>query len=207
MHLMKRSSLLTDTSCQVESRAKILKGETILSFNDHTGRCGILQSGEAHISCIDSQGQESILEILSVGDSFGEYYMSLPEDKYVRVVADTDCDIMFINVQKALVGCGRPCANHQELMRTLFLMSTKHSQIQMAHVSILAQRTLRDKLLAYFEYQASMTPNPDLFEIPMTFSALSDYLCVNRSAMMREIKKMNDDGLIQSQGRWVHLAE
>ncbi len=198
---------MAETTCQVESRAHILKGETILSFNDHTGRCGILQAGEAHISCIDSQGQESILEVLSTGDSFGEYYMSLPEDKFIHVVADSDCDIIFINVQKALIGCGRPCANHQELMRTLFLMSAKHSQVQMAHVSILTQRTLRDKLLAYFEYQATLSPTPDLFEIPMTFSALSEYLCVNRSAMMREIKNMNDEGVIQSKGKWIHLVE
>ena len=48
--------------------------------------------------------------------------------------------------------------------------------------------------------------NSDEFEIPLSLSDLADYLSVDRSAMMREIKKMNQEGLIVSKGRSVRLC-
>jgi len=36
------------------------------------------------------------------------------------------------------------------------------------------------------------------FKLPFTMTALADYLSVDRSAMSRELKKMKDEGLIQT---------
>ncbi len=51
------------------------------------------------------------------------------------------------------------------------------------------------------------TPNtlsspPDrLFTLPMTLGQLAEYLMVDRSSMMRELRAMKDDGLIESKNR------
>jgi len=39
----------------------------------------------------------------------------------------------------------------------------------------------------------------------MSLSSLAEYLCVDRSAMMRELKSMRDDGLLISQKRQITL--
>ena len=41
----------------------------------------------------------------------------------------------------------------------------------------------------------------------MSLSNLSDYLCVDRSAMMREIKKLNDEGIIKSEKKFITILD
>ena len=41
----------------------------------------------------------------------------------------------------------------------------------------------------------------EFFEIPMSLAELAEYISVDRSAMMREIKAMKNDGIINSRRR------
>ena len=71
-------------------------------------------------------------------------------------------------------------------------------------VEVLSRRTIRDKLLCYFSLQASHQNNT-AFDLPFSISALADYICSDRSAMMREMKNMKQNGLIQADGRRITL--
>ena len=42
-------------------------------------------------------------------------------------------------------------------------------------------------------------------KLPMSYTALAQYLSVDRSAMMREIKNLSDEGVIKRDGRNVEL--
>ena len=39
------------------------------------------------------------------------------------------------------------------------------------------------------------------FQLPFSRSALADYISADRSAMMRELKKMREEGLVSTDGR------
>ena len=41
--------------------------------------------------------------------------------------------------------------------------------------------------------------------LPMSYTTLAEYLSVDRSAMMREMRKMREEGLICTEGRSVTL--
>ena len=60
---------------------------------------------------------------------------------------------------------------------------------------MISKRTIREKLLAYLSSQAQ-SHNSRYFEIPLGRTELAEYLCVDRSALTRELVKMRDDGLI-----------
>ena len=45
------------------------------------------------------------------------------------------------------------------------------------------------------------------FYLPLPLSDLADYLSVDRSAMMREIKKMNEENIIISEKRKITVIE
>ena len=47
--------------------------------------------------------------------------------------------------------------------------------------------------------------NKAKFKLPMSYTALAQYLSVDRSAMMREIKNLSDEGVIKRDGRNVEL--
>ena len=85
----------------------------------------------------------------------------------------------------------------------LQIFSNKTRQLH-ARIETLSQRSIRNKLLNYF-YQLAFQNHSDSFEIPFSLNAMADYLFVDRSAMLREMKKMRDEGLIESKGRQVKL--
>lgn len=63
---------------------------------------------------------------------------------------------------------------------------------------ILSQRSIRDKLMAYLVWQSELQHAMD-FEIPFNRDELADFLCVNRSALSREISKMADERIIETE--------
>ena len=74
------------------------------------------------------------------------------------------------------------------------------------HIDVLSHRTIREKLMAYFMIQSSKNDSPS-FSLPFTRSSLADYISVDRSAMMREIKKLKDDGIIEISQKDVKLLK
>ena len=54
-------------------------------------------------------------------------------------------------------------------------------------IEVLTQRTTREKLLGYFSILSTKS-NSKCISIPFSLTDLADFLSVDRSAMMREIK-------------------
>ena len=49
--------------------------------------------------------------------------------------------------------------------------------------------------------------NTGKFKLPMSYTELAQYLSVDRSAMMREIKNLSDEGVLKRDGRNVELLK
>ena len=64
-----------------------------------------------------------------------------------------------------------------------------------AIMKVLSKRTIRDKLLTYFSILSNKNYNK-IITIPYSLTTLADYLSVDRSAMMRELKSLSDEGFI-----------
>ena len=62
-------------------------------------------------------------------------------------------------------------------------------------IELLTTRSIRNKLLNYFELQAKKN-NSKSFNLMYSYTDLADYLSVDRSAMMRELKNLKEDKLI-----------
>ena len=85
----------------------------------------------------------------------------------------------------------------------LQIFSSKTRQLH-TRLNILSQRSIRNKLLTYFRHLA-YEHHSDSFILPFTLNSMADYLFIDRSAMLREMKKMRDENLIQSKGRRITL--
>ena len=57
-------------------------------------------------------------------------------------------------------------------------------------------KTIRERLLAYLSYQELLTGSPEI-TIAFNRQQLADYLSVDRSALSKEIGKMQKDGLLK----------
>lgn len=191
--------------CNFDYCSHFSKGEVILSLTENPERCGVIVKGRAHISTVDESGAYTVLEYLSEGSSFSMSYTLLPKNVSCFVTADTDCTVRFINTAKVLGGCSGNCGHHEAVMKDLCLMSAEHARAQSARIDVLSRRSLREKLLAYLTQQEDEQGKTEI-TIPLSLTALAEYLCVDRSAMMREIGKMNSEGIIASRGRTFALT-
>ena len=92
--------------------------------------------------------------------------------------------------------CKKNCKFHDELLVGLpNLVLTKVSDLNL-RIELLSQKTIRDKLLSYFRI-LSENNFSKTFVIPFSLTDLADYLSIDRSAMMRELKMLKEDGIIK----------
>ncbi len=160
----------------------------------------VLARGDARLEIINQAGENLILETYHEGDVFGELF-SLPLESYSYVViAEKKCKVVFLNYEHIIKPCDKVCNHHSQLISNLFIMTAQKTQELSLHLSIIGQSTTRKKLMAYLLYCCGGKKG-HCFEIPMSLTHLSDYLQVERSAMMRELKVMRDEGIIHNHRR------
>ena len=92
----------------------------IFRAGDSTDVMGLVVSGGVLVIKEDLWGHRNILSKCHAGDFFGEpYAASSGAVLNISVVADEDCEIVFLNVQRLLITCSTACEHHQKLIRNL----------------------------------------------------------------------------------------
>ena len=180
------------------------KGETILVFSSELEYLCVLLSGSAHLYCTDSEGEYTLLEQYGAHDIFGEVFAMPYGELGYAVEADCDCQVMFIRFSCIYGRCPNACEHHTQLTRNLFELSAKKAQSLSMRINMISKRSLRRKLCTYFDYLKEKT-GQDSFDIEVSLSQLASFLCADRTSMMRELKNMSSEGIIERHGRHVTL--
>lgn len=184
------------------SETKIYKkGDIIIQMTDKSDVLGLIESGTAHLVRIDVDGNKSIMDYYEVGDIFGKRLSPHSSYDMYYIKAKEKCRITFINLNKLLSRCDNNCTKHTVLLNNLLFITLEKSQM---HLDILSQRSIRQKLVTYFGHICTRNDS-DSFTLPLSLSDLADYLSVDRSAMMREIKKMKSEEIISSDSNRITL--
>lgn len=180
------------------------RGETVMLYSSELSYLCVLLSGRAHLYCTDSDGEYLLLENYEANDIFGEVFAMPYSALGYAVEADCDCEVMFIRFSCICGRCPKACQHHTQLTHNLFELSARKAQALAMRINVISKRSLRRKLLAYFEYLRERNAS-DSFELESSLSQLSFFLCADRASMMRELKNMADDGLITRKGRKITL--
>ncbi len=188
-------------------RGEFAPGQTICVYGESGGEVGVLLRGEAELVRFDYAGTRTILERLETGGVFGEALAFTPTlGDCVEVVSDRNSEVLFMEYEHIMKRCERACTHHSKLVRNMFRLVADQTRRLSRRVEVLSRRSIRDKLQCYFRIR-SLDAGGDTFAIPFTLSALADYISTDRSAMMRELKKMKEEGLLRVDGRQVTLLE
>ncbi len=181
--------------------------EVVYEFEKNGDTIGILSRGTALVERIDENGNRSILEHLGTGSVFGEMLMfnNTAGDR-VAVICDKSCQVWFMRGDQLTKRCENACDHHSRMVTNMFHLVAEKATALSERVEILSRRNIREKLMSYFSLQTAKQ-GTDYFMLPFSLSALADYISTDRSAMMRELKKMREDGLVEITGRKVTLHE
>lgn len=180
-------------------------GEIICDFEKPSGSIGVIQSGRAELIRIDAFGNRSILEELEPGLLFGMAFTfsDVCRDS-MNVVCTADCVVLYIDYWHVTHECSNLCAHHSVLLQNLLRLMAEKAFSMSQRIEVLSRRSIRDKLMCYFSICSLRAEKPE-FTLPFSISALADYICSDRSAMMREMKNMREERLIETNGRRVRL--
>ena len=149
------------------------------------------------------EAQRKVILELADGESCviigrnADYILKLSLIHIFSVVADEDCEIIFLNVQKLLVTCPTACGHHQKLIRNLVSVLANKILLLNDKITHVCKRTTRDKLLSYLSAE-SIRHSSLSFDIPFDRQQLADYLCIDRAAMSTEISKLQKEGFIKT---------
>ena len=158
-----------------------------------TRQMGLVLSGSVTIESNDMWGNRTILSHVGVGQCFAETYALLPgEPMLVDVTANEPCRILLLQIQ-GLPGRRESWAG--KLLANLLMISVQknlHLSWRSFHT---APKTIRGRVQSYLN-AVSLQTGSRTFDVPFDRQQLADYLNVERTALSKELGKMQKEGLL-----------
>ena len=179
-------------------RISFKKDHIIISNLFENDLIGIIITGTAAIIKYDYLGNRDIIDNLEYDSMFGRSFLYL--DKDASIVATTDCEVLFLDYDRLLENR----INLEKINTNINKIITLKITELYERVEILSKRTIKEKLMCYFK-TLSKKKNKKTFVLPITYIELADYLSVDRSAMMREIKRLKDTKVISTNGKKITI--
>ena len=181
------------------------KGEYVFMAGQSKPAVGVLLSGNAQVIKENFMGDLAIIGSLQAGDFFGETFALAAEKSACSVIRDR-CKVIFLNIDRMTHTCKNSCPFHHQLISNLLNIVAQKNIILNRKISYLTHKTIRGRLTAYF-YDCMEKANSRRFSIPFNRRELADYLCIDRSAMSRELSNMKKEGILSLNGRVIQWLE
>ena len=194
---VKENELSTMLSCLGATIKSYQKDNIILYAEDEVHAVGIILDGNVQVIREDIAGNRMILTELGQADLFAESLACAQVKKSpVSVIAISGCRILFVTFSRIVTTCSSSCVFHNRLITNMIQEVAEKNILLDRRIDILSKRSIRDKLLTYLSAQAQVSGKMQ-FRIPFNRNELADFICVDRSAMSRELSRMRDEGLLE----------
>lgn len=170
-------------------------GAYILKAGNKIDYLGIILDGNAVMQKTDYAGKENIIEKLKINDIFGHNIVCCGQTiSPVDIIAKNKCEVLFLPFEKVVTPCEKLCKYHLQLIKNIMKMISERNTLLTDKIDILGQKTTREKILSLLE---TYKTDEKIFTIPYSREEMAKFLCVDRSAMSRELCKMRDEGILK----------
>lgn len=185
------------------------KGELICHYEGNQTLIGVILEGSAQVLRYDEANRKMVLEWLQPGDVFGEvlaFPCGFQKEEETFVACDKTTKAVYLDYVALTELCAQArnggvpgilAANWNGIL-------TRKVAAFGRRLEILSCRSIREKLNCYFSILAKEQRSKTI-ENPYNMTVLAEYLCVDRSAMVRELGVMRDAGLIKMEKKDVIL--
>ncbi len=182
-------------------------GEEVYSFGGVKSILGVVTQGKVVIKKIDRNGNVTILDhIQKSGVISNVFAFSQTDGNYVSAYAVENTKVLFFDYNNVFKRCQKACEHHSLFVENLFNIVIEKSKTLSQRVEILSNKTIREKILSYLSIALKNTTKNEI-TLPMSLTSFAEFLCVDRSAMMRELKKLSDSGIIKTDKRIITVLK
>ena len=191
-------------NCNKVQVKKFNKGETVTTYIEKRNQICIVISGEIDLIRYDVNGSKTIIGHFVDNDIFGEVFYPANTNNELFAVAHKNSEVLFYTYDTLSNKCKKNCDFHKALTNSLGeLFLDKIVELNL-RIELLTTKSTREKILSYFRI-LSKNSLRRTFTLPYSYTDLADFLSVDRSAMMRELKLLIDEGFIKKNGNKISL--
>ena len=164
---------------------------------------GIILEGFASINHVNYNGDKTFVDELSEEHIFGTVISQINSSDY-EMIAKEKTTIMIIDYKNLINPNYINYKYYNVFIQNLFTIINEKMKQKNERINILTKKTIRNKLLEYFQIEQSKNHSKNIY-LPSSFTSLADYLAIDRSAMTRELKYLKDEGFIEIKGKRITL--
>ena len=173
-------------------------GQFVVRAGERVSGFGVVLEGKVQVFREDYFGNRNLLAVCEEGDVFLEAVtLQRPENSPVGVQAITPCAVAAFDYETLFDASDESPVRARLLENLLRVLSAKVLSLN-ARIDVLSARTTRDKVLRYLKERGGGERE---ITVPFGRQALADLLCVERSALCRELSEMKKRGEIDFSGR------
>lgn len=187
------------------------KDEYIHLEGDPIQSVGVIVRGTVLMEKDDIYGNNYFFLELREHELFADAFMGNKILKSsVNYKATSDCIILSFHYKEVWNPCTKNCRCHYLFAENLMNMLALKTRSMLAKIEILSKKSLRDRI---FTFLSIVRSHPDIIGIdeekhfqesehshqifvPYNHTEMAEYLDVNRSALVRELKRMKEEGIL-----------
>lgn len=172
------------------------KGQMIFQEGDVVENIGIILQGECGIIKLYPDGKEHFLQKLNEGYLTSiEIVCTSSKISPYSIVCLEETTMYFFSYEK-IEQAGFMNEEIRLKLQKIILQWIASENIKKYYkINILSANSLRERILLYLQLQRRKA-GKDTFTIPFDRAQFANYLCVNRSALSKELGKMQREGVI-----------
>ena len=165
------------------------RGEFLWHAGDAVSMAGIVQYGEDGAAALTARQEK--------GGVFGDLLMAAGQVSPLSLVASSNgAEVLFLPLDGILSDCGRGCACHVALRRNLLAETSRKFWQLRRRLAYLTEPQLRRRILLFLR-DCREEAGRDYFRLPYSRQEMAEVLGVNRSALSRELGRMQWEGLLE----------
>ncbi len=169
------------------------KNDIIKQLWEPVTEAGVILNGSIIIKLLSSSGTEHRIVKVPTNSIFGlSFAAHPPSGDTVEVVAAEKTDILFLKISNLFTQTSPSDTIGQIGINLLKELAQKNVLLN-KKVEILSHHKIRDRVIVYLK---SVSKGKSKFKIPLNREEMSSFLGVERTALSRELSKMQSDHLI-----------
>ncbi len=204
---------------------KYHKNEYLLLEGEFVEYVGIIAKGTILMEKNDISGNQYFFTELREHEIFAEPFIDHSvRTSFVNYKAITNCTIYLFHYTDLWKRLNQPDLAHIIFTENLFCLLARKTRGLLLKMELLSKKTIRERILTLLFMLKS---NPDLLgfskpseqtltlkdyssdtliAVPLNRTELAEYLCVNRSALVRELSHMKNEKLLDYEDYIYHLS-
>ncbi len=173
------------------------KGAVLVSMYEKIDYIGAVSKGELSIFKEDIYGHPNLIRKVKVNRLYGIEVACTPSQMSPLVItSDTDSEVITFPYHLISQPGTIPDKARCLILKNILELLANANMRQLYKIDILSKKSLRDRILLYLSLQSRRKKTNEIL-IPFNREEFASYLCVDRSALSRELSRMQKEGLLE----------